>query len=146
MSEKCPEICNLKRRETKSQRQIQKFVQNHQIQASSIPFQQKVERIMDQPSHTLTFEWYTQGMTIEEIAKKRKLSKITIQKHIIRSIEEGNEINWNELFDEATEKRILNTIREMETDKLKPIWEALHAEIDYFVIQAVLCKNQLSLK
>ena len=42
-------------------------------------------------------------ITIDEIAKKRQLSKITIQKHIIRSAEEGHEMKWNEIFDDDTE-------------------------------------------
>ena len=54
----------------------------------------------EQQSHLISYEWYTQGMTIDEIAKKRQLSKITVQKHIIRSAEEGHELNWNEIFDD----------------------------------------------
>ena len=83
-------------------------------------------------------------MSIDQIAKDRKLSKITIQKHIIRSAEEGLELNWNEIFDESTEKRVLDVLREVDSDKLKPIWEALNGDIDYFVIQAIICKNQLT--
>lgn len=127
---------------------IQEFVHHHQIPVSEIqiPTHQKMETTNDQPSHLISFEWYVQGMPIDEIAKKRKLSKITVQNHIIRSAQEGHDINWNEIFDEAVEKRIMDTIRELKTDKLKPIWEALNGEIDYFVIQAVICKNQLVYK
>ena len=39
--------------------------------------------------------------------------------------------------------KVLNTTLETGIEKLKPIWDALNGEIDYFVIRAVICKNQL---
>lgn len=124
---------------------IQDFVQTNEIQEASIPAPIKNDNVNQQmqPSHLVSYHYYKDGMTIEEIAKERKFSKITVQKHIVRSIQEGHSINWDELCDEETEKRILLTFREIGGDKLKPIWEALNGEIDYFVIQAILGKNQL---
>ena len=126
---------------------IKEFVLQHSIQISNraIPAVKGEEHTNsnEQQSHLISHEWYTQGLTIDEIAKKRQLSKITVQKHIIRSAEEGHEMKWNEIFDDDTEKRVLDTIRDSNSDKLKPIYEALNGEIDYFVIQAIICKNQL---
>jgi ATP-dependent DNA helicase RecQ len=84
---------------------------------------------------------YTQGISIEEIAKQRKLTKITVQKHIIRSFQEGNPLNWEEIFDAPTEQKVIEAINEVGMEKLKPIWERLNGEIDYFIIQAVMLKN-----
>ena len=126
---------------------IKEFVLQHSIQISNraIPAMKGEEHTNsnEQQSHLISHEWYTQGQTIDEIAKKRQLSKITIQKHIIRSAEEGHEMKWNEIFDDDTESRVLDTIRDSNSDKLKPIYEALNGEIDYFIIQAIICKNQL---
>lgn len=123
---------------------IKEFVQDHDVEVSNIvpPNRQDTTKETEQPSHLISYESYVKGMTIDQIAKERKLSKITVQKHLIRSVEEGHELNWNEIFDGDTEKRVLNTILEVKSDRLKPIWEALNGEVDYFVIQAVMCKNQ----
>ncbi|XTP53578.1 DNA helicase RecQ [Niallia sp. Krafla_26] len=127
---------------------IREFVSRHDIRVSDnqIPSKQETEEKNEHPSHLISYEMYSQGKPIDDIAKDRKLSKITVQKHIIRSAEEGHEIKWQELFDENTEKRVLETILVINSDRLKPIWEALNGEVDYFVIQAIICKNQIESK
>lgn len=97
---------------------------------------------LEQPSHLLTYQYYVSGMTLDEIAEKRHLKKITIQKHIFRSVEEGHTLDWQAIFDKETEQKVMNAVRLCGMDKLKPIWEALNGEIDYFIIQSVICKNQ----
>ena len=77
--------------------------------------------------------------------KNENYPRSRFQKHILRSAEEGHELNWEEIFNEETERRVAETVLELKPEKLKPIWEALNGEIDYFVIQAVMCKNQLTL-
>jgi len=132
--------------------EIIEFVSNHNIKGEEIPFSTKpIEEGIkqpsdDKPSHVISFEMFHDGVSIDEISKKRKLSKMTIQNHIIRCAEEGYEIKWHEIFDETIESRIIDITTEIQSDKLKPIWEALNGEVDYFVIQAVLCKNKISLE
>ncbi|KAA9023176.1 DNA helicase RecQ [Niallia endozanthoxylica] len=126
---------------------ICEYIQEKNIPVEAIPpiqnENEKHEKELEQPSHILSYQLYIQGMTIAEIAKERKLTNITVQKHIIRSIQEGNEVNWQDLFDSDTEKRVLDAMGITGGEKLKPIWEALNGEIDYFIIQAVMCKSQL---
>lgn len=127
---------------------IQEFVHEHSIEVTAIPIpilekERKPKELLDQPSHILTFQLYQEGMTIEEIAKKRDLTKITVQKHLIRAVQEGNELNWQELFDDKTEKAVLEAIQLTGAEKLKPIWEKLNGEVDYFAIQAVMSKNEM---
>ncbi|MCQ6273476.1 DNA helicase RecQ [Bacillus sp. V3B] len=130
---------------------IHEFVQENKIEISSISIPvhhnsspKPVEKeLLEQPSHVLSYEYYVQGMTIDEIAHKRQLTKITIQKHILRSVSEGYELNWQDVFDSETEQKVLQAIHETGGEKLKPIWEALDGEIDYFTIQAVMCKTQM---
>lgn len=124
---------------------IKAFVLKHDLPTTDIhiPTNQENEMKKEQPSHLISYDMYSQGMAIDEIGKERKLSKITVQKHIIRSAEEGHAINWHEIFDEETENRVLKTILDINSDRLKPIWDALDGEIDYFVIQAIICKSQI---
>lgn len=132
-------------------KKIQEFVENNDVQVQTVvpastPISTPVEK-NDQPSHIISYEWYIQGKSINDIAKERKLTKITVQKHILRSAEEGNDLNWDEIFDKETENNVLNAVHELGSNhKLKPIRDALNGEVDYFVIQAVLCKNHIILK
>ncbi|MBB6445644.1 DNA helicase RecQ [Bacillus benzoevorans] len=126
---------------------ISQFIHDNELEIDSIilpaPKKHVQEDQEEQPSHLLTYQWYMDGVTLEEIARKRQLTKITVQKHIIRSVQEGQPLNWTEIFDEETEQKVLNAIQLCGIEKLKPLWEALNGEIDYFVIQTVICKNQL---
>ncbi|WP_071395963.1 DNA helicase RecQ [Bacillus tuaregi] len=124
---------------------IEEFVQENDISTVNFqPVQKEVSTSVEpheEPSHILSYQLYRQGKTIKDIAKERKLTSITVQKHIIRSIQEGNEVNWEELFDSDTEKRVIAAIESVGGEKLKPIWEELNGEVDYFIIQAVMCKR-----
>lgn len=97
----------------------------------------------DVPSYLQSYQFYIDGMPINEIAKARNFSLITIQEHILRAVREGQEMNWEEIFDEQTEMLILEAVQKVGTEKLKPIKEELPNEIDYFSIKAVLVKNGL---
>ena len=64
---------------------IKNFVTNNNIEVTSVPTPTpsplvKSEEVIDKPSHVLSYEYYRDGMTIDDIAKERKLSKITISK------------------------------------------------------------------
>jgi ATP-dependent DNA helicase RecQ len=65
---------------------------------------------------------------------------VTIQAHLVRCGAEGHHIDWNDFIPPQYEALILQKIEEVGAQKLKPIKEALPAEIDYFAIKAVLCK------
>jgi len=129
--------------------EIKEFVSSKNIKVSEVPtspktIEQEIKKTDEKPSHVISYEMFNDGLSIDEISSKRNLSLVTIQNHIIRSAEEGHEINWNEIFDNDTEKKIIDTIQELQSDKLKPIWDAFDGVFDYFVIKAVICKNQIS--
>ena len=128
--------------------EIKEFVSGNEITVTEKPIQTNMtqtvaKEINDKPSHVFSYELFIDGTSIDEISAKRNLSKVTIQNHIIRSAEEGYKINWNEIFDEEIEKKVLDIMIELDTDKLKPVWEALDGDIEYFVIQAIISKNRL---
>ncbi|MBP3040775.1 DNA helicase RecQ [Bacillaceae bacterium Marseille-Q3522] len=95
-------------------------------------------------SHLASYEAFRSGQSINEIAKDRHLSPMTIQNHILRAVEEGHETQWDTLFDANTEEKVMEAYRTIGGDKLKPIWEQLNGKIDYFVIKAVLLKDRLT--
>lgn len=110
--------------------------------SSSVP-KNSHENEENQPSHSISFNMYQAGKTIQEIAKERNLTPVTIEKHIIRCGLEGCPVDWDTIIPQKYELMILETINNLGAEKLKPIKEALPDEISYFAIQAVLCKYKL---
>ncbi|MBX9973253.1 DNA helicase RecQ [Cytobacillus firmus] len=124
---------------------IREFAEVHNISpkpAAEAPSKHE-EPIDDRPSYQISFDYYKDGDSIREIAKKRNFSPITIQEHIFRSIREGNVIEWSDIFNETEEKLVLQAAEKAGRDKLKPIKDELPEEIDYFKIKAVLVKDEL---
>ncbi|MBY0124004.1 DNA helicase RecQ [Bacillus sp. S/N-304-OC-R1] len=122
--------------------EIKKFKEEHGIEIDSNPEIEKIPDISsDIPSYIVSYKYYEEGMTIKEIAKKRSFSLSTIQNHIIRAVQEGEKIQWSDIFDDETEKMVMEAVNRVGIEKLKPIKDELDSEIDYFIIKAVLAKN-----
>lgn len=92
------------------------------------------------PSHLITLEQYQAGASLEDIARERNLSLLTVQNHLVRCGTEGYAIDWNAFIPPEYESLIMQAIEKNGAKKLKPIKESLPAGVDYFAIRAVLCK------
>ncbi|SHE98568.1 Helix-turn-helix domain-containing protein [Desulforamulus putei DSM 12395] len=53
---------------------------------------------------------------------------------------EGYQVNWDTMIPKQYETLILEKIKELGAERLKPIKDALPEEVDYLAIKAVLCK------
>ena len=129
---------------------IKKYVNEHGVSplqgkdsGSTVLHNRPKEENSDVPSHVQSYEWFKQGLNIDEIARKRGLSPVTIQGHIIKCASEGYPIEWETIIPAEQEPMILEKIKELGAERLKPLKEALPEEIDYFTIKAVLCKQSL---
>ncbi|MBP2240638.1 ATP-dependent DNA helicase RecQ [Cytobacillus eiseniae] len=129
--------------------EIKKFMIENEIQVEKKVPKEAANRssrhkeLSDIPSYMQSYQSYIAGSPIQEIAKNRNFSPITIQEHILRAVKEGNDIQWDDIFDEQTETLILEAVQRVGGEKLKLIKEELPNEIDYFSIKAVLTKNDL---
>ena len=85
----------------------------------------------------ITYELYKQGKSIEEIAKERTISIITIEKHISDCIEQGK-IDISELVNSEKIKIITKAATEIDTLFLKPIKEHLGDDYSYTEIRYVI--------
>ncbi|WP_019119838.1 DNA helicase RecQ [Brevibacillus massiliensis] len=92
------------------------------------------------PSHLLTLQMYQAGKTLKEIAAERKLGLVTIQDHLLRCGREGHDVDWGAFIPAAHEAAILAAVRELGSEKLRPIKEQLPEEVDYMAIKAVIAK------
>lgn len=94
-----------------------------------------------QKTHEITYELYKQGLSLNEIAKERELTLLTIENHIFQCASEGMDIDLDEFIPEGREEEILKVIKEIGVEKLKPIKEMLPDDIEYRAIKAVILKQ-----
>ncbi|MCY6370289.1 DNA helicase RecQ [Clostridium ganghwense] len=92
------------------------------------------------PSHVSTYNMLKEGKSLEEIVQHRGIKRDTVKEHIMRCGLEGLEIDWNIFIPKKYEELILEKIKEVGCERLKPIKELLPDDVDYNAIKAVLCK------
>ena len=97
----------------------------------------------DCPSHLVSHRLFEEGHTIDEIAKKRGMSKQTIENHLFKAAQEGHPLQWQLFFSADQERLILEKLGKLTEKKLKPLKEMLPEDISYTAIKAVLVKNNL---
>ena len=85
-----------------------------------------------------TLDLLKQNLTPAEISEKRGLGLSTIEGHIARLIEEGEEIDPREYVSEAEEEIVRKLVSELGREALKPIFEAAGEKISYGQIRIVL--------
>lgn len=103
----------------------------------------RVKTADERASHLASLELFQAGQEPESIAKERGMSKVTIEGHLIRSAEEGHELDWSRIIPAEYEQQIVEAIQQLGADKLRPIKDALPEEIAYFAIHGVICKYGL---
>ncbi|RCW42666.1 DNA helicase RecQ [Paenibacillus prosopidis] len=103
----------------------------------------RVNTADERASHLASLELFLAGQEPESIAKERGMSKVTIEGHLIRSAEEGHELDWSRIIPAEYEQQIVEAIQQLGADKLRPIKDALPEEIAYFAIHGVICKYGL---
>jgi ATP-dependent DNA helicase RecQ len=99
----------------------------------------KVEKI---PSHVISYMMYQEGKSLEEVSKERKFSLTTIQDHIIRAFQEGLSLSWDDFIPAGQEQLILDAVKQVGVEKLRPIKDVLPEDVDWMTIKVVLAKNQ----
>ena len=127
--------------EVKAKKYGEKFIKIINEYRDNNVINQNIKNSEKIPTFLITYELYQKGRNIADIADERKLSEQTIFSHILKSSEIGKVINFNDFFNEEEEKIIMDVIKEIGFQKLKPIKEKLSADISYNQIKAVITKN-----
>lgn len=91
-------------------------------------------------SYRITHELYLQGKSVDEIADERDLTRMTVENHLLKCMEEGLEIHYRDFVPEAYEAEIIEAIKASGGTLLKPIKEVLPLEVSYTAIKFVLAK------
>ncbi|MDG4847576.1 DNA helicase RecQ [Peribacillus frigoritolerans] len=122
---------------------ISQYVQAHpELETNTMVTKETVKRAT-KPSHLESYRLYQEGKSIKEIGTLRGLSAISIENHLLKCAEEHLEINWDEIFLEKDFNLVLETANQLDSEKLKPLKEALPEHISYFMIKAILVKAGL---
>ncbi|MFJ5749569.1 DNA helicase RecQ [Peribacillus frigoritolerans] len=122
---------------------ISQYVQAHpELETNTMVTKETVKRAT-KPSHLESYRLYQEGKSIKEIGTLRGLSAISIENHLLKCAEEHLDINWEEIFLEKDFNLVLETAKQLDSEKLKPLKEALPEHISYFMIKAILVKAGL---
>jgi ATP-dependent DNA helicase RecQ len=95
------------------------------------------------PSYMVTYELYSSGKSLKEIAGIRDLTLQTVEDHIIQYGYQKHNVDWDAIISAKDENQILSVIKQLGSEKLKLIKDSLPAEISYFAIKAVICKHSV---
>ena len=114
------------------------------ISRPSIPKPSISKKSQKPDTKLLTYNLYVSGKSIDEIALERGLTRITIENHLISCLENGKDIDLEKDVNTKYKDDIENAIRNIGTDKLKPIKEALCSDVSYFDIRYYIAKNKIS--
>lgn len=102
---------------------------------------EKAEKVK---THVITYNLYKEGKSLKDISKERGLGITTIQDHIFKCLMDGMELNIDDFIQKPYEDLIVETIKSIGGNKLKPIKDALPQEVDYMSIKAVWYKANIS--
>jgi ATP-dependent DNA helicase RecQ len=87
-------------------------------------------------THLVTWEAYKQGLSPDEIARRRNLNPITIYSHLATLLEQGYDIPVKDFVSKREYAAIVEAIDTLGPDaKLKELFEHLDERYEYFKIR-----------
>ena len=90
-------------------------------------------------TYAISYQYYTEGFSVEEIAEKRNLKPVTIFSHLANAYTNGKHIDILRLVSEEEISKISDAIEQLgKPETLKPIFEFLNSEIDYGKIRLAI--------
>ena len=121
---------------------IKNYTENKGIDNSKIERKVTEVPIKTQGNNKDTYDYYLEGLSLEEIANKRGLTVGTIFRHLEKCHNNGQTVDWSRFVNKDKEEKILTVINEIGIERLKPIKEALPDDISYEDIRIVIIKNR----
>jgi ATP-dependent DNA helicase RecQ len=100
---------------------------------------EKIKTRKKKDTHKITYDLYKEGFTIDEISEKRNLKSTTIFSHLALLYTEGKDIDIYDFITKQEVEKVRDAKDELESPQtLKPYFEHLNAEIEYFKIRLAL--------
>lgn len=125
---------------------IREFCETHperlsergEMVVASAPVSKAKKKKGSKNSHLETLELFNEGLSIEEIARKRKLAVTTLENHLIQCAEEDRSVDFSGIIPEKYLSQLVMAVEEAGDQRLKPIKELLPTEVSYFMIKVFL--------
>jgi len=100
---------------------------------------EKIKTRKKKGTHKITYDLYKEGLNIDEIASKRNLKSTTIFSHLALLYTEGKDIEIYDFVSKEEVEKVRSAKDALENPQaLKPYYEHLNAEIEYFKIRLAL--------
>jgi ATP-dependent DNA helicase RecQ len=100
---------------------------------------EKIKTRKKKDTHKVTYDLYKEGLTIDEIADRRNLKSTTIFSHLALLYTEGKAIEIYDFVSNEEVEKVRKAKEELESPQaLKPYYEHLNAEVEYFKIRLAL--------
>jgi ATP-dependent DNA helicase RecQ len=126
---------------------ISKYVTENNISVSHIEKKSEKpqkEKVKKEDTRLVSYNLYVNGMSIDEIAKERGFTRVTIENHLINCLENGMEFNLEKDIHTEFKDEIIKAIQDIGTEKLRPIKDALGEKVSYLDIRYYICKLKVS--
>ncbi|SIQ97812.1 DNA helicase RecQ [Pontibacter lucknowensis] len=95
-------------------------------------------------THLVTWEAYQQGLSPEEIARRRNLNPVTIYSHLATLLEQGYDVPVHDFVSKREYEAIIEAIEQLGKDaKLKDLYEHLEERYEYFKIRLSLAMHKM---
>jgi superfamily II DNA helicase RecQ len=85
-----------------------------------------------------TYALYCEGLSVEEIARQRNLTEMTIEKHLADCITEGRPFDLTRHVTDEDRAQIELAVEQLGTELLRPLRDALPQHINYRMIRFVV--------
>ncbi len=105
----------------------------------------RTETGVKRTTESRTLELLRQGMSLEAIARERRLSENTIEGHICKLIEQGERIDTAKWLSKEEAETIISVAKHDQSGKLTPVKDALGDDYSYFQIKLALTLHKLGL-
>ena len=100
---------------------------------------EKVKTSKKKDTHKVTYDLYKKGLSIDTIADKRNLKSTTIFSHLAKLYTDGKDINIYDFVNNIEVEKVRKAQEELESPQaLKPYYEHLNGEMEYFKIRLAL--------
>ncbi|PJN89678.1 DNA helicase RecQ [Bacillus sp. mrc49] len=119
---------------------ISQYVQAHPEVETNTMVTKETSKRSTTPSHLESYRLYQEGKSMKEIGALRGLSTISIENHLLKCAQEHMDIKWEDIFSDEEYGLVLETALQLNSEKLKPLKEALPEHISYFMIKAIMVK------
>lgn len=99
----------------------------------------KPKKVKKTETHNETYKLYQEGLSIDEISMQRKLKPTTIYSHIAKLYSDGKKIDIYDFVSKYEIEAVKKAKSELDNpNSLKPYFEYLNEEVDYFKIRLAL--------